>query len=314
MIFSLSIFYLQGDKIMKNKISEENVLRSAGGNWYTYFYDETYGWSWSTAYINNLEREKGKQLTIRVNPDSEDKWQGCYYKGSKTFNNINRKSYGIEIYTPLHAKIKTYDTVKIDVNGNIIIGGDTVLNILGDVIQAGNGEYMIGRYDTVKDGRGNIVSDEVIKAETEAYGSSVDFDCDSVRYAEYKKRRQEPERLAVLAGWPWKIYDNDSKTFHIKDGTKVIAQSRTLVSNVDRILNGETTSAGYIRFDKIGAIHLSNGIIINAPKNTIVSVEYETGECTVTICDSEATITKPDGAEVTVSSGTIIDNEGNIIK
>jgi hypothetical protein len=59
---------------------------------------------------------------------------------------------------------------------------------------------------------------------------------------------------------------------------------------------------------------LSNGVIINAPKNTIVSVEYETGECIITIGDGDAIITKSDGAETTVPQGTVINNKGDIVK
>ena len=70
MIFSLNINYIQGEKIMKNEIMEANTPRNTGGNWYKFFYDETYGWSWSTAYISSkIGSEEGKRLTVRINPD-----------------------------------------------------------------------------------------------------------------------------------------------------------------------------------------------------------------------------------------------------
>jgi len=289
---------------MKSEKSEV----SSGGNWYTYFYDEAYGWSWSPQYIGKYHGEDGKRLTIRVNPDFRDKWQGCDYRGGKTFNDVNRKSYGIEIYTALHTKIKTYDTVKIAENGNIIIGGDTILNILGDVIQSGSGECMIGRYDQVRDGRGNVISDEIIKAEIETYGNSIGFNYDN------EKLEKLDKRLAVKADCPWKSYNSeDNKILHVKDGTKIICSERTHCSNINRILNGETNS-GFIRLDRAGEIKLSNGMIINAPKNTIVNVEYESGECTIVIGDDSATIVTPDNIGVTVPQGTLVDNKGNVIK
>jgi len=312
MIFSLSINYIQEDKIMKKEISETIALRNPGGNWYSYFYDETCGWSWSTAYISNRKgNEDGKRLTLRINPKFEEKYQGAnigdIYGGGITVED-NSKAYGIEIYTPVATKIKTYDTVRIDFYGNIIIGGDTILNIVGTLIQAGNAKYMISSSEIVKDETGSIVPDEVISAEIEKFGS-LEFDAD-----DYNKRQ------AIWAKWPWySKNDDENKALYIKNGTKIVAQGRNHNSNFGGIFRGESSCAGTITLNDNkscgdGQIELPNGLIIKVPRQTAIDVEYESGECTITIGDDNATITKPDGTEITVPQGTVIDNEGNIIK
>ena len=309
MLFSLNINHIQGEEIMENEISKVNTLRNPGGNWYSYFYDETCGWSWSTAYISNKKvSEEGKRLTLYINQAFQDKFQGANYGGGIAVNVTNQKTYGIEIYTPLYTKIKTYDTVKIEQSGNIIIGGDTVLNIMGTVIQAGNAEYMISNNEIIKDEKGNIVSDEAISAEIKIYGNN-DFDPD-----DYNKKQ------AVRDKWPW--YSNntdDHKTLYIKNGTKIIASGINHNLNFDGIVNGTTTCAGSITLNNNmlygnGKIELPNGSIIEVPRQTAISVEYESGECTITIGNDNAIITKPDSTQITVAKGTIIDNEGNIIE
>jgi hypothetical protein len=305
---------------MRNVNLEANNLRSTGGNWYKYFYDDIYGWSWSMAYIKDSKEEtSGKRFRVRINHRNFwDKWQGWEYKGEMGRDFGDKVTYGIEIYTPTGTKIKTYDTVKIDKSGNIIIGGDTVFNIIGELIQAGNAEYMIGKSDgIVKDSKGNIVSDEVISAEIEKYGN-VDYIGVNIPWDE---GTEHYKRWVIRQKWPWVCYDDESiegvdVTLHIKDGTKIISLcgTRTHFSNTERLLNGETTTAGTIRLDDVGKIVLSNGVIINAPKNTTVSVEYEDGESTITIGDDNATITQANGTEITVPQGTVIDNKGNVIK
>ena len=313
MLFSLSIKYIQENKIMKQEISETTALRTPGGNWYSYFYDETCGWSWSTAYISNKpENIEGKRLTLMINHTFQDKYLGAtigdIYGGGISVNTGHPTAYGIEIYTPVHTKIKTHDTVRIDQYGNIIIGGNTIFNIVGTLIQAGNAKYMISNGETVKDETGSIVPDEIISAEIEKFGS-LEFDAD-----DYNKRQ------AIWAKWPWysKSYD-DNKTLYIKNGTKIIAKGRNHNSNFGGIFRGESTCAGTITLndDKShgnGKIELPNGLIIEVPRQTAIDVEYETGECTITIGGGNATITKPDGTEITVPQGAVIDNEGNIIK
>ena len=313
MIFFLSINYIQEDKIMKKENSETTALRNPGSNWYSYFYDETCGWSWSTAYISNLKSGgDGKRLTLMINHAFKDKYLGAnideIYGGGISVNTGHPTAYGIEIYTPVHTKIKTHDTVRIDQYGNIIIGGDTIFNIVGTLIQAGNAKYMISSSEIVKDETGSIVPDEIISAEIEKFGS-LEFDAD-----DYNKRQ------AIWAKWPWYSKSGDeSKTLYIKNGTKIIAKGRNHNSDFGGIFRGESSCAGTITLNDNkscgnGQIELPNGTILNVPRKTSVSVEYESGECTITIGDDNATIIKPDGAEITISAGTIIDNEGNIIK
>jgi len=313
MIFSLNINYIQGEKVMKNETLETNIPRNTGGNWYKYFYDEACGWSWSTSYISNkIGSEEGKRLTVRINPNFQDKYLGAVVYGGISVFNEDAKAFGIEIYTPLHTKIKTYDTVKIDPS-NIIIGGDTIFNMMGALIQAGNAEYMISNNEIIKDNKGNIIPDEIISAEIQTYGSS-DFGWGNDNWDEYNKKE------AMLAKWPWYSTNaDDNKTLFIKNGTKIIATGRNHNCNYDGILNGTTTCAGSIELNSNksngnGKIELPNGSVIDVPRKTSVSVEYETGECTIKIGDGSATIIKSNGAELKIPQGAVIDNEGNIIK
>jgi hypothetical protein len=164
---------------------------------------------------------------------------------------------------------------------------------------------MINKSDgTIRDSKGNIVPDEVISAEIETYGSwGNEKDWDN-----FNKER------ALWDNWPWCSYNTDDNiTLHIKGGTKIICAERNHNCNIKGLLGGETT-AGVIKLRNNGEIKLPNDIIINAPQNTTVSVEYENGECTITIGNSAATLTKTDNSEVTLPAGTIIDNNGNIIK
>ena len=262
MKFSLSISQIQEDEIMQD--------RNTGGNWYEYFYDDTYGWSWSTNYIRKHNGEEGKRLTINVNPDFIDNYLGAVYGGGITVRG-DEKAYGIEIYTPLHAKIKTYDTIQIDPSGNITIGGDTVLNVMGALVQAGTAEYMIGKYNIIKDQNGNIVSDEIMRAEIEKYGSwgsEEDWD-------KFTKEQN------LWDSWPWYSTNaDDNKILYIKDGTKIICGRRNHNCNINKILSGELTH-GEIVLKENGQIILPDGTTIDAPINTKVRVEFETGECTV---------------------------------
>ena len=291
---------------MKNENLQVNTPRSTGRNWYKYFYDETCGWSWSSAYISNRPgSEEGKKLTVRINPNFKDKYLGAVVYGGITVGG-DEKTMGIEIYTPLYIKIKTYDTVKIEPS-NIIIGGDTIFNIMGNLIQPGNAEYMIGNGGIIRDNKKNIVSDEVMNAEIETYGNS-EFGWGFDSWDDYHKEQ------AVWDNFPWYSTNIDeNKTLHIKNGTKVIATGRIHNTNIKGIISGETNAFG-VKMRHGGEIKLPNSIIISAPQMTNVSVEYETGECTVTIGAGDAKIIQANGVELTVPSGTVIDNEGNIIK
>ena len=108
----------------------------------------------------------------------------------------------------------------------------------------------------------------------------------------------------------YNIADNSSKTkfitFDFYDGTKVTASNPIINST-----NGQ--GDGYIIF--VGTyctIEFSNGVKIDAPINT--KTEIWDGVFTATIGDGDATVTKPDSASFTVSSGTVLDNQGNVIK
>ena len=103
---------------------------------------------------------------------------------------------------------------------------------------------------------------------------------------------------------------NNSTEFNycFYDGTKVTA--------FDSYTTKNTTSGdrdGYIIFNTTECIiQFTNGVIAKAPVNT--KVEIWNGIFTATIGDGEATITQPDGTSLTVQSGTVLDNAGNIIE
>ena len=123
------------------------------------------------------------------------------------------------------------------------------------------------------------------------------------------------KELDIWAKWPWYSTDaDDNKTLYIKDGTKIICAKRIHFCNINKLLSDETIYAGQVKMTEPGEIILFNNIIIIASEDTIVSVEYESGKCTIRIGHAHATIKKPTGAEMTVPQGTVIDNQGNIIK
>ncbi|MCL1859824.1 MAG: DUF4097 domain-containing protein [Oscillospiraceae bacterium] len=102
---------------------------------------------------------------------------------------------------------------------------------------------------------------------------------------------------------------NNSTTFNygFYDGTRVTAFDSYTIKNTTL---GD--SDGYIIFTTTSCIiTFTNGIIVDAPINT--KVEIRDGMFTATIGDSEATVTHPDGTSSTVSSGTVLDSDGNVI-
>jgi hypothetical protein len=231
---------------------------------------------------------------------------GSDYKGGMTIIKNGTIPMGIEIYTPNGIKIKTFDTVKIDVNGNIIIGGDTVINIIGALLQSGKSEYMIGKSDgSIKDGLGNIISDEVISAEITACENMPN----QLSIGKQKKAKKKP----VLFNNSWVSYSKNNDTLHIKNGTQIIGIKRTHFSNIDKVPNNKA-AFGKIRLDSDGKIKLPNGSEIIAPKNTIIDVEYESGECIITIGDSNAIISNHNGIEEKIIEGTVLNSKGEFIK
>lgn len=100
--------------------------------------------------------------------------------------------------------------------------------------------------------------------------------------------------------------DIEKIIYRINDKTKIISDNDAIIREKD--------DGGYFTFDRSTCtIRLTNGVVINAPINT--RVEIESGKLTIiTIGDSDAIITQSDKTEFTISKGTILDSEGNVIK
>lgn len=88
----------------------------------------------------------------------------------------------------------------------------------------------------------------------------------------------------------------------LKDGTIIISP----------ILN--VSNDNYrVKFAGSSLIEYANGVTVEAPVNTEVKFKKDT-TYTITIGDGDATIAYPDGISETISAGTVLDGEGNIIK
>lgn len=110
---------------------------------------------------------------------------------------------------------------------------------------------------------------------------------------------------------PWTRVNNQGMgTYTLKNGTTIETISHYVRFHIDNSLS-------LIIPTEASTIYLANGLTVRVPGGTAIKitvVKDADHELEIITGDGDATITKPDGASITIPSGTVLDGEGNIIE
>ena len=221
-----------------------------------------------------------------------------------SINSTNQDNYGYMEFLE-KTMIEYTSGLKVDAPANTIIEfkNGSYVTTLGDgdaTITYPNGTSSVMHNTssgTILDGEGNIAEQSV--------NIPTDIKSDS--------DKQEGNTEPIIEN-PWQMTINLNSHNGIEviyelynDGTKIITDDYAKIGS-------DGDSKVYLTANKsVCAIELTNGVVINAPINTMVDLE-DNILTVITIGDGGATITQPDGTTSTVPAGTVLDNEGNIVK